>query len=193
MDTPSTHEVTELLQAWSAGEQEALERLTPIVQAELRRIARRYLSKERPGHTLQTSALVNEAYVRLIDWKNVRWQNRAHFFGVSAQLMRRILVDFARRRPRLKNIEVRHVAMDEALIVPAQRDADLVALDEALTALAEIDERKARIVELRFFGGLTFEEVAEVMNLSKITIVRDWNKAKVWLFHELSLKEDDEG
>jgi len=193
MDTPSTHEVTELLQAWSAGEQEALERLTPIVQAELRRIARRYLSKERPGHTLQTSALVNEAYVRLIDWKNVRWQNRAHFFGVSAQLMRRILVDFARRRPRLKNIEIRHVAMDEALIVPAQRDADLVALDEALTALAEIDERKARIVELRFFGGLTFEEVAEVMNLSKITIVRDWNKAKVWLFHELSLKEDDEG
>lgn len=193
MATPSAHEVTELLQAWSAGEREALERLTPIVQAELRRIARRYLSRERPGHTLQTSALVNEAYVRLIDWRNVRWQNRAHFFGVSAQLMRRILVDFARRRPRLKNIEIRHVAMDEALIVPAQRDADLVALDEALTALAQIDERKARIVELRFFGGLTFEEVAEVMNLSKITIVRDWNKAKVWLFHELSLKEDDEG
>jgi len=193
MATPSAHEVTELLQAWSAGEREALERLTPIVQAELRRIASRYLRRERPGHTLQTSALVNEAYVRLIDWKNVRWENRAHFFGVSAQLMRRILVDFARRRPRLKNIEIRHVAMDEALIVPAQRDADLVALDEALTALAEIDERKARIVELRFFGGLTFEEAAEVMNLSKITIIRDWNKAKVWLFHELSLKEDDEG
>jgi RNA polymerase sigma factor (TIGR02999 family) len=128
----------------------------------------------------------------LIDWKNVRWQNRAHFFGVSAQLMRRILVDFARRRPHLKNVEIRHVAMDEAFIVSVERDADLVALDEALTALAEIDERKARIVELRFFGGLSFEEVAEVMHLSKITIVREWNKAKVWLFRELSLKADDE-
>jgi RNA polymerase sigma factor (TIGR02999 family) len=189
---PSAHEVTELLQAWSAGDREALERLTPIVQAELHRIAKRYISRERPGHTLQTTALVNEAYVRLIDWKNVRWQNRAHFFGVSAQLMRRILVDFARRRPHLKNVEIRHVAIDEAFVVPAQRDADLVALDEALTALAEIDERKARIVELRFFGGLSFEEAAEVMNLSKITIVREWNKAKVWLFRELSLKAGDE-
>ena len=188
----SAHEVTELLQAWSAGDREALERLTPIVHAELHRIAKRYMGRERAGHTLQTTALVNEAYVRLIDWKNVRWQNRAHFFGVSAQLMRRILVDFARRRPQLKNVEIRHVAIDEAFIIPAQRDADLVALDEALTALALIDERKARIVELRFFGGLSFEEVAEVMNLSKITIVRDWNKAKVWLFRELGLKAGDE-
>jgi RNA polymerase sigma factor (TIGR02999 family) len=192
MATGSPHEVTELLQAWSAGDREALERLTPIVHAELHRIAKRYIGRERPGHTLQTTALVNEAYVRLIDWKNVRWQNRAHFFGVSAQLMRRILVDFARRRPHLKNVEIRHVAMDEAFIIPAQRDADLVALDEALTALAEIDERKARIVELRFFGGLSFEEAAEVLNLSKITIVREWNKAKVWLFRELSLKAGDE-
>jgi RNA polymerase sigma factor (TIGR02999 family) len=192
MATRSAHEVTELLQAWSAGDREALERLTPIVHAELHRIAKRYISRERPGHTLQTTALVNEAYVRLIDWKNVRWQNRAHFFGVSAQLMRRILVDFARRRPHLKNMEIRHVAIDEAFIVSTQRDADLVALDEALTALAEIDERKARIVELRFFGGLSFEEAAEVMNLSKITIVREWNKAKVWLFRELSLKAGDE-
>jgi RNA polymerase sigma factor (TIGR02999 family) len=192
MATRSAHEVTELLQAWSAGDREALERLTPIVHAELHRIAKRYISRERPGHTLQTTALVNEAYVRLIDWKNVRWQNRAHFFGVSAQLMRRILVDFARRRPHLKNVEIRHVAIDEAFIVSTQRDADLVALDEALTALAEIDERKARIVELRFFGGLSFEEVAEVMHLSKITIVREWNKAKVWLFRELSLKAGDE-
>src|SRR4028118_1216730 len=188
----SPHEVTELLQAWSAGDREALERLTPIVHAELHRIAKRYISRERPGHTLQTTALVNEAYVRLIDWKNVRWQNRAHFFGVSAQLMRRILVDFARRRPHLKNVEIRHVAIDEAFIIPTERDADLVALDEALTALAKIDERKARIVELRFFGGLSFEEAAEVMNLSKITIVREWNKAKVWLFRELSLKAGDE-
>jgi RNA polymerase sigma factor (TIGR02999 family) len=185
----SAHEVTELLQAWSAGDREALERLTPIVHAELHRIAKRYMGRERAGHTLQTTALVNEAYVRLIDWKNVRWQNRAHFFGVSAQLMRRILVDFARRRPHLKNVEIRHVAIDEACIIPTQRDADLVALDEALTALAVIDERKARIVELRFFGGLSFEEAAEVMNLSKITIVRDWNKAKVWLFRELNLKK----
>ena len=192
MATPSAHEVTELLQAWSAGDREALERLTPIVHAELHRIAKRYISRERPGHTLQTTALVNEAYVRLIDWKNVRWQNRAHFFGVSAQLMRRILVDFARRRPRLKSMEIRHVAIDEAFILPAQRDADLVALDEALTALAEIDERKARIVELRFFGGLSFEEVAEVMKLSKITIVREWNKAKVWLFRELNPRANDE-
>lgn len=192
MATPSAHEVTELLQAWGAGDREALERLTPIVHAELHRIARRYISRERPGHTLQTTALVNEAYVRLIDWKNVRWQNRAYFFGVSAQLMRRILVDFARRRPHLKNVEIRHVAIDEAFIVPAPRDADLVALDEALTALAEIDERKARIVELRFFGGLSFEEAAEVLNLSKITVVREWNKAKVWLFRELSLKAGDE-
>ena len=192
MVTESAHEVTELLQAWSAGDREALERLTPIVHAELHRIAKRYISRERPGHTLQATALVNEAYVRLIDWKNVRWQNRAHFFGVSAQLMRRILVDFARRRPHLKNVEIRHVAIDEAFIVPAERDADLVALDEALTALAVIDERKARIVELRFFGGLSFEEAAEVMNLSKITIVREWNKAKVWLFREISLKAADE-
>jgi RNA polymerase sigma-70 factor (ECF subfamily) len=192
MAPTSAHEVTELLQAWSTGDQEALERLTPIVQAELHRIARRYIARERPGHTLQPTALVNEAYVRLIDWKNVRWQNRAHFFGVSAQLMRRILVDFARRRPHLKGLEIRHVGIDEAFIVPAQRDADLVALDEALTALAEIDARKARIVELRFFGGLSFEEVAEVMKLSKITIVRDWNKAKVWLFRELSFKASNE-
>jgi RNA polymerase sigma-70 factor, ECF subfamily len=192
MATPPAHEVTELLRAWSAGDRNALERLTPIVHAELHRIARRYISRERPGHTLQATALVNEAYVRLIDWKNVRWQNRAHFFGVSAQLMRRILVDFARRRPHLKNVEIRHVAIDEAFVVPAQRDADLVALDEALTALAEIDERKARIVELRFFGGLSFEEVAEVLRLSKITIVREWNKAKVWLFRELSVKAGDE-
>jgi RNA polymerase sigma factor (TIGR02999 family) len=192
MATPSTHEVTELLQAWGAGDRDALERLTPIVHAELHRIAKRYISRERQGHTLQTSALVNEAYIRLIDWKNVQWQNRAHFFGVSAQLMRRILVDFARRRPHLKNMEIRHVAIDEAIVVPAERDADLVALDEALTALALMDERKARIVELRFFGGLSFEETAEVLKLSKITIVREWNKAKVWLFRELNRAGDVE-
>jgi RNA polymerase sigma factor (TIGR02999 family) len=192
MAAPSPHEVTELLQAWSKGDRAALERLTPIVHAELHRIARRYIGRERPGHTLQPTALVNEAYVRLIDWKNVRWQSRAHFFGVSAQLMRHILVDFARRRPHLKNVEVRHVAMDEAFVVPEQRDADLVALDEALTALAEIDERKARVVELRFFGGLSFDEAAEVMGLSKITVVREWNKAKVWLYRELSPRAADE-
>ena len=160
MGLPESHEVTELLVAWSDGDEAALERLAPLVHNELHRIARRYMSGERPGHTLQTTALVNEAYMRLIDWKNVRWQNRAHFFGVSAQLMRRILVDFARGRPRVREEEVRHVSLQEALVVSKERGADIVALDKALTSLAEIDPRKARIVELRFFGGLSVEETA---------------------------------
>lgn len=193
MATPSTHEVTELLQAWSDGDREALEHLTPIIHAELHRIAKRYMSRERADHTLQTTALVNEAFMRLVDWKNVRWQNRAHFFGVSAQIMRRILVDFARSRPRIKEKEIKHVALEEAFIVSSERDSDLVALDEALMSLAEFDPRKARIVELRFFGGLSFEEAAEVMKLSKITIVREWNKAKIWLYLELNRDEDNEG
>ena len=183
---PATHEVTQMLQAWCDGDSDALERLTPLVHAELHRLARRYMSRERPGHTLQTSALVNEAYVRLIDWKNVRWQNRAHFFGVSAQLMRRILVDFARSRPRSGGRELPRVSMAEALNVPEKRDADVVALDEALRELAEFDGRKARIVELRFFGGLTVEETAEVLGISTVTVIREWNKAKAWLYRELS-------
>lgn len=186
MSPPPSHEVTQLLVAWSDGDQAALEQLVPMVQAELQRLARRYLGQERPGHVLQTSALVNEAYLRLIDWKNVKWQNRAHFFGVSAQVMRRILVDFARRRPRVEGESVNQVSLEEALVVGNEQSADLVALDEALQSLAQFDERKARIVELRFFGGLSVEETAEVLQVAPITIMREWNKAKAWLYRELS-------
>lgn len=183
---PTTHEVTEMLQAWRDGDHAALERLTPLVHAELHRLASHYMRRERPGHALQTTALLNEAYMRLIDWKNVRWQSRAHFFSVCAKLMRRILVDFARSRPRAGGKEVRHVSIDEALEVSAERDADLVALDEALTLLAEIDPRKSQIVELRYFGGLSVEETAEVLQVAPITVLREWNKAKLWLHRELS-------
>jgi len=187
MDKPGTHELTQLLAAWSDGEEEALEKLAPLVHAELYRLAKRYMSRERADHVLQTSALINEAYVRLIDWKAVRWQNRAHFFGVAAQIMRRILVDFARRRPRVdKEVEAIRMSLDGALTISTERDPDLLALDEALKSLAEIDERKSRIVELRFFGGLSVDETAEVMKMSSITVIREWNKAKAWLYRELS-------
>lgn len=185
MDAP--HELTQLLVAWSDGDDAALDRLAPLVQAELHRLAKRYMSAEREDHLLQTSALINEAYVRLIDWKAVRWQNRAHFFGVAAQMMRRILVDFARQRPKAnKELEARHISLDAAMTVTDEKDSDLLALDEALKALAKIDERKSQIVELRFFGGLSVEETAEVMKLAPITIMREWNKAKAWLYRELS-------
>jgi RNA polymerase sigma factor (TIGR02999 family) len=181
------HELTQLLEAWSDGEEEALEKLAPLVHAELYRLAKRYMIRERPDHLLQTSALINEAYVRLIDWKAVRWQNRAHFFGVAAQIMRRILVDFARRRPRVdRDQEAIRMSLDAAMTISAERDPDLLALDEALKSLAEIDERKSRIVELRYFGGLSVEETAEVMKLSSVTVIREWNKAKAWLYRELS-------
>ncbi len=186
MSAESTHEVTELLQKWSAGDQAALEELTPVIYAELHRIARHYMSRERENHTLQTSALVNEAYVRLIDWKSAQWENRAHFFGVSAQLMRRILVDFARKRPKVNEEIARHVSLEEAFTVTAEKDADLVALDEALNELATFDERKAKIVELKFFGGLSVEETAEVLKISGVTVMREWSKAKAWLYRELN-------
>ena len=187
MEKSEAHELNQLLAAWSAGEEEALEKLAPLVHAELYRLAKRYMSRERPDHLLQTSALINEAYVRLIDWKAVRWQNRAHFFGVAAQIMRRILVDFARRRPRVdRDQEAIRMALDEAMTIGTERDPDLLALDEALKSLAEIDERKSRIVELRYFGGLSVKETAEVMKMSSITIIREWNKAKAWLYRELS-------
>lgn len=187
MNEPDAHELTQLLEAWSDGEEAALEKLAPLVHAELYRLARRYMSRERPDHLLQTSALINEAYVRLIDWKAVRWQNRAHFFGVAAQMMRRILVDFARRRPRVdKEQEAVQLSLDEAMTVTSERDPDLLALDDALKSLATIDERKSRIVELRFFGGLSVDETAEVMKTSSITVIREWNKAKAWLYRELS-------
>jgi len=186
MTAASPQDVTQLLAAWSEGDEAALEQLVPIIQAELRRLATHYLKRERPGHILQTSALVNEAYVRLINWKTARFESRAHFFGVSAQLMRRILVDFARSRPRIKDDSVRHMALDEALSVSEETDADIVALDEALDELAERDPRKARIVELRFFGGLTVEETAQFLDISPATALREWNKAKAWLYRELS-------
>jgi len=186
MPADTTHEVTELLRKWSGGDEAALEELTPIIYAELYRIAKCYMSRERDGHTLQTSALVNEAYIRLIDWKTAKWENRAHFFGVSAQLMRRILVDFARRRPRIDDKEINKVSLDEAFVVTAEKDEDLVALDEALNELAKFDERKSKIVELKFFGGLAVEEIAEILQLAPITVMREWQKAKAWLYRELS-------
>jgi RNA polymerase sigma factor (TIGR02999 family) len=188
----SSKEVTQLLLAWNGGDKEALDRLMPLVYDELRRLARRYMMRESPGHTLQTTALVNEAYMRLVDWKNVQWQNRAHFFGVSAQLMRRILVDFARSRQQLKREgAAQPVSLDEALVVSSERGQDLVALDDALKALAEIDERKSRIVEMRFFGGLSVEETAEVVGIAPITVMREWTKAKAWLYRELNRATTD--
>lgn len=186
MPENETQEVTQLLQKWSDGDLDALEKLTPVIYSELHRIAKRYMNRERDGHTLQTTALVNEAYLRLIDWKTAKWENRAHFFGVSAQLMRRILVDFARKRPRITGDIVHHVSLEEALTVSVSKDNDLVALDEALTELAKFDERKAKIVELKFFGGLSVEETAEVLKISGVTVMREWQKAKAWLYRELS-------
>jgi RNA polymerase sigma-70 factor (ECF subfamily) len=186
MQTHSPEEITRLLVAWSDGDQSALEKLAPLVESELHRLAHHYMGRERPGHTLQTSALVNEAYIRLIDWKNVRWQNRAHFFAVSAQLMRRILVDFARERHYLKRGGgTVQVSLTEAESLTFEREADLVGLDEALKRLMEMDERKGQVVEMRFFGGLSVKEVAEVLKVSEETVLRDWRLAKVWLLREL--------
>jgi RNA polymerase sigma factor (TIGR02999 family) len=179
--------VTRLLIGWSNGDKEALDQLVPLVYEELRRQAARYLRRERVGHTLQTTALIHEAYLRLIDQKNVHWQNRAHFFGIAAQLMRRILVDHARTRKRAKRggSDVR-VSFSEAMLQVRAQDLDIVALDEALQRLAEIDEQQSRIVELKFFSGLTVEETAEVLSLSPATVKRDWSVAKAWLHRELT-------
>jgi RNA polymerase sigma factor (TIGR02999 family) len=186
MPQPSPHEVSQLLRAWSSGDEAALHKLIPLVYEELHRIARRYMGREREGHTLQTSALVNEAYLRLVDWKNVEWQNRAHFFAVSAQMMRRILVDFARDRRYLKRGGgALQVSLAEAAGITSERGTDLVALDDALNSLAEVDNRKSQVVELRFFGGLSVEETAEVLKVSAETVMRDWKLAKVWLLREL--------
>lgn len=192
MTGTSSHAVTELLVAWGHGEPAALEQLAPLVYTELRRIARRYMVRERAGHILQTTALVNEAYLRLIDVKQVNWQNRAHFFGISANLMRRILVDFARSRGYQKRGGgLQRVTLDEALIGGPEKGSDLVALDDALNALAVNDARKARVVELRFFGGLSVEETAEVLKVSADTVHRDWRLAKAWLSREM--KKDRHG
>lgn len=188
--------VTQLLLGWGQGDKEALDRLVPLVYDELRRQAARYLRHERVGHTLQTSALINEAYLRLVDQKNVHWQNRAHFFGMAAQLMRRILVDHARNKKRAKRggSDVR-VSLGEATATTPAKDLDVVALDEALDRLAEIDEQQGKIVELRFFSGLTVEETAEVLAISPATVKRDWSIAKAWLHREISSEfgEHDEG
>jgi len=192
LDT-SSQEVTLLLIAWSEGDQAALEKLIPLVYQELRRLAKRYLKRERPGHSLQTTALVHEAYLRLIDSSRVRWQNRAHFFAVSAQLMRRILVDFARSRRYLKRGgEAQHVSLGEALDIAEARGAALIALDDALLALARIDERKSRVIELRYFGGLSVEETAETLKVSTETVKRDWRLARTWLRRELAGKDSDD-
>ena len=194
MSQPTPHEITGLLVAWGGGDESALDRLMPLVYDELRRLAHRYMSRERAGHTLQTTALVNEAYLRLVNWREVRWQNRAHFFAVSAQMMRRILVDFARDRQYLKRGGgALRVSLAEAAHLTEQRGADLVALDEALTALAEVDRRKARVVEMRFFGGLSVGEVAEVLRVSETTVMRDWRLAKVWLLRELNKTVTSDG
>jgi RNA polymerase sigma-70 factor (ECF subfamily) len=179
--TPA-HDITQLLQAWSAGDEQALDKLMPLVYRELRRLAQRYMRHERPGHTLQTTALVNEAYLRLVDAGKVNFQNRAHFFAVSAQVMRRILVEFARRQGSLKRGgEVQRVSLEESLVVYGERGADLVALDDALKALAALDARRSRVVELRFFGGLSVEETAAVLKVSPETVMHDWKLAKAWL------------
>jgi RNA polymerase sigma-70 factor (ECF subfamily) len=191
MATPSSQEITQLLLAWSDGDQAALDKLTPLVYAELRRLARGYMFGERPGHTLQTTALINEAYLRLIDWKNVRWQGRAHFFGVAAQVMRRILVDFARARHYAKRGgAAQQVSLDEAVTIHEDRSAEIIALDEALKSLAEIDPRKSQVVELRFFGGLNAKETAEALKVSQRTVEREWNSARAWLYRELRGKDE---
>ena len=184
-----SHGITELLLAWNRGDEQALNRLMPLVQGELHRLAHRYMAGERAGHPLQTTALVHEAYLRLIDSSRVRWQNRAHFFAVSAQLMRRILVDVARARAQLKRGgDATQVSLEEALEIPLEPGADLIALDDALTMLAAFDERKSKVVELRFFGGMSVEETAEVLGISPMTVMRDWGLAKVWLLRELEKK-----
>lgn len=184
----SSQNVTGLLIAWNNGDQSALEQLAPIVHDELHRMARRYMSGERRGHLLQPTALVNEAFIRLIGWRNVEWKNRAHFYGVSAKLMRGVLVDFARRRPRVAGRTAPHISLDAAFGLGETRSDDLVRLDEALTSLAKIDERKSRIVELRFFGGLSNAQIAEALKISTVTVIREWNKAKAWLYRELQRK-----
>ncbi len=181
-------EITRILQEWSGGKQEALDALLPLVYAELHRQASRYLRRERRDHTLQTTALIHEAYLKLIDQREVNWQNRAHFFGIAAQAMRRILVDYARGRHRAKRGGIgEDLPLEEAkLVVSEERSIDLVALDEALTRLAEFEERQARIVELRYFSGLSIEETAEVLHISPATVKSDWNVAKAWLRHEIT-------
>jgi RNA polymerase sigma-70 factor, ECF subfamily len=184
--TSSPGAVTELLRAWAHGDDGALERLAPLVEAELRRLARAYMRRERRGHTLQTTALVNEAFLRLTDARTVGWQDRAHFLGIAARLMRRVLVDHARARGyRKRGGGAQRVTLDDRLVGSPEPALDVVALDGALEALAAVDARKGRVIELRFFGGLSVEETAQVLGVSPDTVKRDWRLAKLWLLHEL--------
>ena len=186
MTTPSPRGATQLLRAWSDGDDGALEQLTPLVEAELRRLARGYMGRERRGHTLQATALVNEAFVRLTDARSIEWQDRAHFLGIAARLMRRVLVDHARARGyRKRGGGVHRVTLNEGLVASSEPALDVIALDRALEALGAVDARKSRVIELRFFGGLSVEETAEAMQVSTDTVKRDWRYAKVWLLHEL--------
>jgi len=194
-DNPNTapQDVTVLLQAWTEGDEDALAKLTPMIYEEMRRLARHYMARERSSPTLETGAILNEAFLRLVHWKNARWQNRSHFYGLAAQMMRRVLVDHARsRRYSKRGGGMRPVSLDEAIVVTPERSSDLVALDDALVRLASVDERKSQVVELRFFGGLSVEETAEVLNVSPFTVARDWTLAKAWLQRELSRKESVE-
>lgn len=192
MTTPSENDITQLLIAWRDGDAEALEALMPLVYQELHRLAHRYLGRDRREHTLQTTALVNEAYLRLVKQQDLPWQDRVHFFAVAAQMMRRILVDYARaRHVQKRGGGARHVALDEALEVSDARAAEVAALDEALESLAVFDARKSRLVELRFFGGLSIEETAEVLGVSPGTVMRDWTLAKAWLQREINKRGAD--
>jgi len=183
----SPHEITRLLAEWSDGNQTALDKLYPLVYDELHKMARRYMKREREGHTLQTTALINEAYVRLVDQKHIHWQNRAHFFAISAQIMRRILIDHARRHDYAKRGGgAQQVSLDEVAMVAVERASSLLLLDEALNRLAEMDARRSQVVELRYFGGLNNEEIAGVLKISENTVTRDWNMARAWLYQELS-------
>ncbi|HET9219491.1 MAG TPA: sigma-70 family RNA polymerase sigma factor [Terriglobia bacterium] len=185
--TSSSHEVSRLLAAWGDGDEAARQQLMPLVYDELRRLAHRYMNRERPGHTLQTSALVHEAFLKLVDQKDTRWQNRSHFFAIAAQMMRRILVDYARsRRYKKRGGDAPRVELEEAMIVSQQRAAEVIALDDALKGLAQFDERKSQIVELRFFAGLSIDETAVVLNVSPATVMRDWTLAKAWLKKEMT-------
>ncbi|OLE54525.1 MAG: RNA polymerase subunit sigma-70 [Acidobacteria bacterium 13_1_20CM_3_53_8] len=190
MAVASSNEVTQLLEEWSSGKREALDKLTPLVYEELRRLAHRYMNREQPGNTLQTTALVNEAYLRLVKRKNVRWQNRAHFFAVAAQVMRHILIDHAREHHYAKRGgDARKISLDQVTLMSPERAKELIALDEALEALARIDPRKSRIVELRYFGGMTIEEVAEVLKIAPVTVQREWRAAKAWLYKAVTSED----
>ncbi len=193
MHASSSQEITALLAAWSDGQPEMLDQLMPLVYDELRRIAHRHLGRERVSHTLQSAALVNEAYLKLVGERQMNWQNRAHFFAVAAQIMRLILVDYARARNRdRRGGGAQRVSLEDALAVANEQSAELVALDDALNGLAAFDERKCKVAELRFFGGLSVEETAEVLRVSPVTVMREWRLAKAWLYRELSKEQADE-